>query len=188
LAIRENTALAVLAGAVILAALLSTPAQAVTLNGGDSAHRRAVEEVIDRQPQLLALVESVWPNFSVRVCFGGRAWEGSIDVDQSKPTMAAFKAQVGHEMAHEVQRAADAKGLGMGAAWLALLTAEGYPSSTWVWSERAPTYGAYHPWEALAENIRRSFYAESHSTPRTQLAWPSRAAMEGFLADVGVTP
>jgi len=175
---------------LVLVLLLAAPAEAVTFKGGDAAHRAAALNVLQSQPELLALVERVYPDFTVWIGYGGHAWEGRIDVCGTRQGRA-FTDQVAHEFCHEVQRAADAAaGMAtLGGAWLDELTRRGYGPETWEWGLYAPLYGLRDPWEAFAENMKRAFFSPYYTltnTPNTYLGWLSRADMSAFLQANGV--
>jgi hypothetical protein len=176
----------------LLAILLASPAQAVTIKGGDPAHQAAVVDVLNSRPKLLAFVESVYPDFTVWIGYGGHAWEGRIDVCVTR-TGKAFTDEVAHEFCHEVQRAADAAGgtPALSGPWLDELTRRGYGPETWVWGLYAPLWGLRDPWEALAENLKRAYFSPYYTlttTPDTVLCWLSRADMTAFLEANGIEP
>ncbi len=184
--------LALIVGFLAFLWVAVTPAQAFTIQGGDAAHRGAVASVLQSQPKLLAYVESVFPNFYVRINYGGRAFpEGYMDV--SKALMGKpFTDLVAHEFSHMVQLAGDAPGgpASIGDKWLTLLTEHGYGPSTWRWTYRAPWYSYSHPWENFAENAKRAFWSPYYTvrtTPTTYLDWFSRVEMRAFLNSAGVT-
>ena len=186
----KGACLAGVAG-IALVLLLATPAQAVTFKGGDAVHRAAALSVLRSQPELLALVESVYPDFTVWIGYGGHAWEGRIDVCGTRQGKA-FTDQVAHEFCHEVQRAADAAGgtEALGSAWLDELTHRGYGPETWEWGMYAPLYGLRDPWEAFAENMKRAYFSPYYTlttTPNTSLGWLSRADMSAFLDAHGLS-
>jgi len=173
---------------LLLAIALSAPAQALTVKGGDSAHRNAVFSVLCSRPDLLGYVEGAYPDFTVNICYGGHAWKGSIDVSTAK-SGRAFTDQVAHEFCHEVQIAIDARwhrGLVPVNSddWKTLLTSRGYGESTWNWDNRAPLLGRRNPWEAFAEDMKCAFYAPRFlvsSSPNTYLAKVSEKDMVCFL-------
>jgi hypothetical protein len=176
----------VLIGAFLVSALLVDPVQAVGTRGGDAAHIGAVLGVLNSRPNLLAYVETRWPDLYVRICYGGHAWPGYFDVDKSRRGKA-FTDQVAHEFAHMIQL----KNRDLEQAWLAELTERGYGPDTWVWGEWAPLCGLRDPWEAFAENVKRAYFSPYYTkttTPNTQLAWLSRADMTAFLKANGVEP
>ncbi len=123
----------------LLAMVLASPAQAVTIKGGDATHRTAALNVLRSQPGLLAFVESVYPGFTVWIGYGGHAWEGRIDVNGSR-SGKAFTDQVAHEFCHEIQRAADAAGgpPALSGPWRDELIGRGFGPETWVWGIYAP--------------------------------------------------
>jgi len=180
------------AAAVLVLLMVAGPAQAVTIKGGDAAHRNAVLGVLNSRPQLLAFVESVYPDFTVCIGYGGHAWEGRIDVTGTR-WGKAFTDEVAHEFCHEVQRAADATGgqEALGSAWLDELAGQGWGPDTWVWGMFAPLYGQRDPWEAFAENMKRAYFSPYYtvtSTPDTQLARLSEEDMTAFLEAHGLEP
>jgi hypothetical protein len=174
---------------LIIVGLLTGSAQAITITGGDSSQSQAVLDVVNSRPNLTSFVLLVWPDFHVRLNYGGHAWDGYIDVNKSK-TGTAFTYLAAHEWSHEVQLAADAAGKHLDTAWLQLLRDRGYPDSTWVWNTSV-NGGRYNPWECFAENLARAYwspYYTGRTTPNTGLVWLSRADMAAFLASVGIQP
>lgn len=173
-------------GALLLVLLCTGSVQAVTLVGGDPPHNGAVLSVLDSRPNLLAYVESRWPDLYVRVWYGGHAWPGYFDVDRSR-WGKEFTDQVAHEFCHMIQL----NNGPLGDAWLAELTRRGYGPETWIWGQWPPYYGKRDPWEAFAENVKRAYYSPYYTlttTPDTQLVWLSRADMTTFLIENGVQP
>ena len=164
--------------------LMAGSASAYTIQGGDAAHRGAVASVLNSQPWVVNYIESVWPNFYVRINYGGHAWNGYMDVNRSL-WGKAFTQLVSHELMHMVQLAGDAPGgpPSIGDKWLASMTASGYGPNTWDWWNPWR-----NPWEAFAENARRAFYSPYYGAaqPQTQLDWYSRAEMTEFMRSVGV--
>lgn len=185
---RRLTIILLLAG-LLCGALFVGTAQALTVTGGSSDQQRLVGLVAGWQPGLASFIGDTYPDFNVRICYGGHAWEGSIDVPVTRQWWA-FTRTVAHELGHEVQLAADARGLNLGQAWLDELTARGYGPETWIWSNTDPVWKhRRNPWEAFAENMRRAFWSDwcaSPTTPDTCLAWLSPDDMRAFLTDNGV--
>jgi hypothetical protein len=159
----------VVATAIILA--LSGGAAAYTITGGDQAHRHAVTETLGSQPRLLAAVEHVYPGFSVRICYGGFAWPGSIDVCR-KLSGRAFTNQVAHEFCHEIQRACDEPGGygALGQAWISWLQRRGLSTVDWT--------------HTLEDSMRVAFFAPYCVPPGQTVA--SKAEIVDLLRSVGV--
>ncbi len=179
---RGRTAYLVMGLAIVLALLLSGAAQAVTLQGGDSAHRSAVLGTLQSQPRLLAAVESVYPGFCVRLNYGGMAWPGYIDVSVSL-WGKAFTNQVCHEFCHELQIAADAPG--------------GYESLTTAWRQwmrvNKPQVDTSR-WDGfiwnhtLMEALRQAFYAPYYAGGPEYRVYADRGQVTALLQSVGIQP
>ncbi len=174
---------------IVLVLSVAGAADAYTIKGGDRWHRRMVSEVLDYHPELLAIVQEVWPNFTVNINYGGRAVKGSIDVCILK-SGKVFTDQVLHEFGHEVQLAADAKGgrPQIDAAWDLELTRRGYPESKWVYRFCYPYYGRKNPFECFAENFGMLWPAKYHYPPDTRLAKLTQREMWSFFYNSGVLP
>lgn len=167
--------------------LLASSASAITVSGSDVQHRLDVYRTLCSQVDLLEFVEDAYPALECRVNYGGLAMGSRFDVNLGLSGLA-FTEMVGHEFGHEVNLAADAMGLDMSGKWLDLLRSRGYGDETWVW-ELEPVYmGRACPTQALAENIRRAFYApfSVRQYPNTVLVWLSPAEVRAFLVECGV--
>lgn len=185
-----------LAGLIGLGLLVNAVVATPVIVGGDQAHRGAVQSVLDSQPWIVDYVESVFPNFVIRINYGGHAFPGWMDVNITY-WGTAFTAHVAHELGHMVQLAADeppGQGIDHPAIaqdWLNANTEFGKGEEFWVWDVTlGPWYGRNNPWEAFAENVARAYYAPYYTgrtTPNTNLWWFSRAQMTAFLADHGCT-
>jgi hypothetical protein len=174
---------------IVLVLAMAGAANAYTIKGGDKWHRQMVKEVLEYHPELLAIVEGVWPNFTVNINYGGRASKGSIDVNIRK-SGKVFTDQVLHEFGHEVQLAADAKGglPQIDSAWDQEVTSRGYPESTWVFKISYPYYGRKNVFENFAENFSMLFPTKYHYAPDTKLARLTADEMWAFLSETGVLP
>ena len=172
---------------IILVLAVAGVADAYTVNGGSEWQRQMVKEVLSYNPELLAVVEQVWPDFTVNINYGGRAVKGSIDVNINKEGLS-FTDVVIHEFGHEVQLAADAKGgcPEIDCAWDLELTERGYPESTWVYECSYPYYGRRNPFECFTENLSLLWPANYHYAPDTQLAKLTAREMRAFLVNTGV--
>jgi hypothetical protein len=175
--------------AVVLLLAVAGVANAYTIKGGYAWQRQMVKEVLDYNPALLAVVQDVWPNFTVNINYGGRAIKGSIDVSIRK-WGKSFTDQVIHEFGHEVQLAADVKGgrPEIDCAWDLELTERGYPEATWVYKYCYPYYGRKNPFECFTENLSLLWPDKYHYAPDTRLAKLTAAEMKAFLVDTGVLP
>jgi hypothetical protein len=175
--------------AMILVLAMAGVADAYTIKGGDRWHRQMVKEVLDYHPELVAIVEGVWPGFTVNINYGGRASKGSIDVSIRK-SGKVFTDQVLHEFGHEVQLAADAKGglPEIDYAWDQVLISRGYPESTWVPKICYPYYGRKNVFENFAENFGMLFPPKYRYAPDTRLARLTSDEMWAFLRETGVLP
>jgi hypothetical protein len=175
--------------AMFLVLAVAGAADAYTIKGGDRWHRQMVKELLDYNPDLLAIVQNVWPNFTVNINYGGRAAKGSIDVNIRK-SGKAFSDQVLHEFGHEVQLAADAKGgiPQIDNPWRQEMRDRGYPESKWVWRSCYPYYGRMSPHECFAENLGMLWPAKYHYAPDTKLAKLTQAEMWAFLKEAGALP
>lgn len=173
--------------------LLTGQAQAQPhIIGGTAAQRAAVRAVLAHRPGIVRYIEGVWPFWEIRICYGGHAFPGRMDVNRTYRGIA-FTANVVHELGHMVQLAADAEGgyPAIAGDWLVLMTARGAGPQTWVWTPGPPYYGRNNPWEVFAENIARACYGErftGRTTPNCNLLWLSRAEMYDFLLDHGCRP
>jgi hypothetical protein len=177
-----------LALAVLLFFLLAASAQAFTIQGGSADQQRLVKLVCNWQPPLLQVIENKWPDFYVRVNYGGHAWDGFVDVTITK-TGWTFSHIAAHEFCHEVQLAADQSGLALGSAWLDELTERGYGPDTWIWPNDPVWSTRRNPWEAFAENMRRALFLDfsvNPTTPNTVLAWLQPGEMVTFLQENGI--
>jgi hypothetical protein len=193
---RQRTRARVVARAVamglsvtFLVLALAGTATAYTVTGGTKLQRQMVKEVLEYNPELLALVENVWPDFTVRINYGGKAGRGIIDVNIRRHGRS-FNDQVIHEFGHEVQLAADAKGgvPQIDNPWRQELIDRGFPESTWVWRLAYPHYGRLNPFECFAENIGMLWPADYHYAPDTKLARLTAQEMWAFLDETGVLP
>jgi hypothetical protein len=178
---------AVMVGAVVLLLAFAATAEAYTVNGGSREQQRMVREVLEYNRDLLAIVESVFPDFAVNINYGGRAEKGYIDVN-IRQYGRTFYDEVVHEFGHEVQLAADAHGglPEIDCAWDRELINRGYPESMWVWSRVNPNYGELNPFECFTENLSMLWPSKYHYAPDTRLARLSAAEMRDFLTRTGV--
>jgi hypothetical protein len=174
---------------IVLVLAVAGAANAYTIVGGDKWHRQMVKEILDYNPELLNVVQEVWPNFTVNICYGGRASKGSIAVNLRK-TGKLFLDQVVHEFSHEIQLAADAAGgrPAIDGAWRQELIDRGYPERGWVWKVNKPYWGTRNPTECFAENMSMLWPAKYHYAPDTKLAKLTAAEALAFLTDTGVLP
>jgi hypothetical protein len=179
--------LMVVAIAAVLLLSLAVPAQALRVTGGTAAQRQQVIYTLYSRPNLLAYVEAQWPDFLVRINYGGHAWNGYIDVNVTR-SGKAFTDMVAHEFSHEVHLASTAKGDSLSAPWLSLLRSKGYTS--YIYGVAAPLYGVKCPVECLAENMAHTLYPAYMLTtvPNTQLVKLTYSQMVAFLTANGIKP
>lgn len=174
---------------IVLVLAVAGVANAYTIKGGDRWHRQMVKEVLDVHPELVAIIEEVWPSFTININYGGRAMKGCMDVNIRK-SGKVFTDMVIHELGHEVQLAADAKGgkPEIDCAWDQELIGRGYPESKWVYKFCYPYYGRMNPFECFAENFGMLWPTKYHYAPDTRLAKLTADEMLAFLTDTGVLP
>jgi hypothetical protein len=174
---------------MVLVLAVAGVANAYTVKGGYRWQRQMVKEVLDLHPELVKIVEEVWPDFTININYGGRAVKGSIDVNIRK-TGKVFTDFVIHEFGHEVQLAADAKGgrPEIDCAWDQEVISRGYPESTWVSKYCYPYYGRKNIFECFTENLSTLWPVKYHYAPDTKLAVLTADEMMTFLTDTGVLP
>ena len=161
---------------------------AVPVYGGSADQQRLVQLVCYWQYPMLAQIRETYPDFYVIINYGGRAWEGHVDVN-IKRTGWAFSHYAAHEFCHEVQLASDNSGGNLGAAWLDKLREYGYTDEQWIWGYDSYWGTKRDPWEALAENMRRALFIDfsvSPTYPNTVLLWLQPSAMVEFLRENGI--
>jgi len=163
----------------------------VTLINGDQTHRKMVENVIYENPRLLSYIQSRFPNFYIRVVYGGHVWPPTdekpayMDVNQ-KLSGKEFTDQV----AFEFCRLIILNNKQLTNAWLEELTARGFGKNTWEWGEWYPLYGQKDPYLAFTVNAKAALFSPKYAlenTQKTLLARLPKNEMLNFLEKNGVS-